>query len=373
MSLDIKKLHNILYSKGLLPTSHFVYNKQYYIIEATSVKNNESCFIYIPEKYGFKVDKSSKDLFENFTHYKIKKIDFDINNSNISERYTDNTLDEGKYYPELDIDDSKIKNDGDVEQNLIENYEKPILLKDEKNMGNAYELKDTYRQLSRLKNCVKYILYKLSIISGNYLCLTNNKEEIECFYIKHYENKPGNKKLFVVVSLEKLISSSNDFVEDIKDIFKGIRTLLDKNQQIHKTKLTKLIEKKDYFINGLAKMDGFKKRIDNMLGEYEHLLDEITVRENKINEKITSMRQTIGSTASSFNKDTHNAFEINKLETELGDIQTKRDSIRGKMIELQDYCSNVILKVDQILFDNIVLLKTIHSNIDNFEKIFSSS
>jgi hypothetical protein len=354
MTLSIKKLHLLLNQKGLLVTRHYVLHHNYFIVEAISVKNGEGMLVWIPSKYKI---PSDKELKPGYPHYKVKLVEFNRDN-NIVDKYG-NKIDNEKYYPDIDIDTSKLEGSNDIEKLLKENYEQPLTLEsggDE----NIEKIKPLYHQLDRLKHCVKYISYGLTIMSGRYFCITNERNEIESYMIKNCEDNTPNKKLYVILSLENLIVSDHSFEEDVKSIHEGIKKILDKNKNIHSAKFLQFMNRKNEVVEGLERLESFNSKGREMVRRYEEVLNAVTKKESELIEK-SEISKKGGIT---------NDLLKTKLEDEIKEISEKKDKIREKILELQDYISDVTLKIDQILFDNIVLLKTIHSNVDKLQKIF---
>ncbi len=366
MTLSIKKLHAIINSKGLVPVKHYILDKYYYVIETISVKNGETVLVWIPEKYRFKCDKESEVVSE-YAHYKLKRINIGLS-QNIVDKYG-NQVDMEKYYPELDIDESIAESNKDVEDALIENYQHPITL-DNFSKDELDDVRDIYRQLSRLKYCVKYISYKLTIMVNNYFCITNDKNEIDCYYIKRYVRKDSMKRLYVLISLESLITSDHNFESDVKDVQTGVRKLIDRNQTIHTNKLSRFLDRKDEIHRGIKSLENLKNRGDQMIKEYEKLLKHVDIAEKSILDKLENVKGQDNMSGNIY-KDIEKNTLLKTTEEELAKNTYKKDKIREKLLELEDYISDVVLKADQILFDNIVLLKTIHSNIDKLHNIFS--
>ena len=122
------------------------------------------------------------------------------------------------------------------------------------------------------------------------------------------------------------------------------------------------MSRKDEIYSGIEQLELFKTKRDKINSEYALLLDKITQKEQSLQEKYKNLK----------GKSITDDLVKNNTLQELNDILEKKDKTREKILELQDYISDFTLKVDEILFDNIVLLNTIHTNIDNLKKLFQS-
>lgn len=365
MTLSIKKLNSLLNVKGLVPIRYYILHSQYYIVDTVSIKNGESVLLYIPEKYKIEVS-DDRDFLKSYLHFKIKNIPIDLS-GDIADKYGDN-IDVDKYYKDIDLQENRIDSKN-IENMLEENYNHNIIL-DKANKSDLNNIRNIYKQLNRLKNCVKFVTYKLGIFTDKYICITNEKNEVDCYYIKHsQESKNPKKKIFVIISLESLITSENNIENDVKTIYQGIQTLLEKNQSRNCDKFTQFLIRKDEIYNGIQQIQFFKRKSNDMAEKYGRLLDIINKREQELQEKYESLKRRYNNTKG-INEDLEKNQIFSTIENEINDISDKKDSAREKILELQDYMSDVTLKVDEILFDNIVLLNTIHNNIDKLQKIF---
>ena len=366
MTLSIKKLHSLLNAKGFFPVRYYTIHGQYYIVDTISIKNGESVLLYIPEKYKIEIS-GEKEFLQSFLHFKIKKVTLGIS-ANIVDRYG-NHLEPDNFYQDIDLQDNSIDSKN-IESMLEENYNHSISLNKSEH-SELCDIRNTYKQLNRLKNCVKFVSYKLGIFTEKYVCLTNEKNEIDCYYIKHSQNPINSKKkLFVIISLENLITSENDIETDVKTIYSGIQTLLEKNQSHHTHKFTQFLQRKDEIYNGLQQLQHFNARSIDMSAKYGALINTINREEKPLMEKYESLKRQYKNPTSGVREDLIKNKAFSDLEQELEIVGEKKDRAREKILELQDYISDVTLKVDDILFDNIVLLNTIHGNIDKLQKIF---
>lgn len=363
MNLSIDKLNTIISSRYLMPTKYYIYKKKYSIIETVSIKNGEIILIWIPDKYTFPYERNDRSDCE---YYKLKKIFVGLNEK-IVDKYG-NQVDAKDFYPEVDIQEKNNEGDKHIEDYLIDNYNKPISI--DSSVSNFTEVRDIYRQLSRLKYCVQYINYKLAIISDRFLCMTNVKDEIDCFMVKNFsESGPNNKKkLHVIISLEMLIGGDNNFEEDVKTIHSGVSRILDKNQVLHYNKLYELFDKKDDIVIDIRSIENIKSQGNQMLRKYENLVQVLNEKETEIVEK---MKKLLSKDSNTFHTEMENKVIQRKLKEEYENITKRKDTVQEKIFQIHDHISDITLKADEILFDNIVLLKTITSNIEKLQQLFS--
>ena len=162
MTLSLKKMQNILHTKGFLIKKVFVINKKCIYIEVVDVENVDVFLINVPEKYNIFPD------IENEYVYKIQYVDVK-NNGEISEHYTDKQttyMTENNYVMKVK---TSTNNDDDMVNNLENDYNTSLLLTDINDKDNT-TLSRIYRQLRRLRLCVKGLIYTLCIMYKNYIC-----------------------------------------------------------------------------------------------------------------------------------------------------------------------------------------------------------
>jgi hypothetical protein len=355
MPLSLDKLHSIINSQGLIPTTHYVYKKSYRIIQAISVKNRESVLIYIPRSYDFRCSGS-----DDVTYYKLKKLDITIVNSIVDDYGSQKNTDLN--YPDLDIDHTKVAHKGDIEKSLLDNYQRPVIINDIDDK-DLVDVKTIYRQLHRLRNTVKFIQYKLGIVSNSYACIVNDKDDIETYFIKGLE-KDGKKRLYVTLSLQTLIVNEGSIEFNVKEVQTGLRNLLDRNKTIHSEKLSRLLARKTELYNSIGTLEHLKMKSISMVEEYDKLL-KITEAEIEQIEKSVATTRNDASGLSLPQREAERLGTVSRLEERLKTINEKRDQIQVNILKLEDYISNITLHIDQILFDNIVLLDTMYKNMDN--------
>ena len=359
MTLSIKKLYSILESKGLIPTIHYIYDKKYMLIETLSIKSNQPIMILIPEKYMFEYNPNDKDLFKKYPHYKLKKLN--INQYfDVIDKYTDDNIDFDTLYPEIDIQQS-ISDNKNIETALVENYNVQLSLDDPKK--NILEIKDLYRQLLRLRTSVKYLPYKLCITNDNYICIDEYNNNIGLYFVKNLEKK--YKKMIVSINLEKLIILENDIDRDVQEIVSGIQKIIEKNFNTHKVKLNNLLEKKQFLHNQIQICEQIKNQHNHNRQKYIEHLSLITTQEEIL---LKQLEKHQNQHYNSNNNNIEKSFGIKKVEDELKKITENKDQNTEKLLEIQDKINNINLTLDSLLFDNLVLLKTIYTNIENFKK-----
>jgi len=355
MPLSIQKLEKLLALKGFIPSKYFVMHSVVVYMEILSVKDAETFLLYIPSKYKFLVRKASNV-------YKIKYLDID-NDDNVADNYAgqpDDYAVENKY-GEVDISISPTVRGQNIAAHLEEQYKRKINLRDVAN-NDLNEIKNLVRQLKRLRFCVQNVRYKVAVLYKNFLCSIKRDDSIECYSIKKF---PGHnyKKLYVVVDLELLYEKMDSLMLNMSSVRKGLYHILDKNHFTHTSTLQKLMEgKKDIMAfseNAYAK----KVEYEKFLKESYEMLDAMNESEKNIMDKIFSLNEKYQTnTTTGLSTDIERSHQASGLEKKLTEIQKIKEKIVKTIFDLKMKRENTMLLVDNIMFDNTVMIDCVLRN-----------
>ena len=249
MELSLSKLHKILNRQGLTPKEHYVYNKYYRIIKVSSITTYENMIIYIPKSVSFRHSSEDKVYYRH-----IEKIQINLS-KNLSD---DIGSTQSKYYQDLytDLQIDCLDDANTNETELKNNYNHNIVLHKLDKQDNQF-INTIFKQLLRINETVKFLSYKLCIQTSNYIFLPNEKNTIETYIIKDTE-KDFKKSLYVSITQPSLIGieSPATITHNIKEIQRGVRTLLEKNRSIHYQKFLNLFDRGIYDIKIILYMIG---------------------------------------------------------------------------------------------------------------------
>jgi len=356
MSLSIEKLTDICESNGLIPMNFFRYKKKLLYLQTISLKKGFSFMINIPKKYDFDLENSRIDNL-----YKIKKLR--INNETINNPFKspDNSeLD--KLYSEIELQKNfdPDTDTTDLESKLLESYKKKIYLSS-LDKEEFQQIKDIFRQIQRLKFCVQGIDYKISIIYKNYLCSIDDNDEIECFFIKNF-NKGVNRKLFVSLNLNLLFDNIQNLEEHVQQVYDGVNQVLNKSQESHFDKFLVILDTCKDIRTKLNNIKNYRDHISSLINKYETLVSRANHISSTITDKIVMLKKP-----DNMSNDAHYVNEKNKLENKLENINGVKGKAIEKLASLRDKDSNLLLKSDKILFDNIIMLNNINNNLKELE------
>jgi hypothetical protein len=327
-------------------------------IQVLSIEIADSFMLYIPSKYEIAIGLGD-DVF------KVKYIDV-TEDGHIPGDYAGepDNFDLDKEYECDDIDLSPgLRSKGNLADHLEEKYNHPVSLKDNNKSDDIKQLREVFRQLRRLKFCTQSLKYKIAITFNNYLCCIRRDDTYECFFI-HSFGGSSDKKLMVTIDLETLYEKIDSVSIDIKTIREGIYRVLDKNQGKHIQNIHKLLEQKTVLTKFSNIVLRKKEQYSTYLKSLEQLLIDLTRAEKKIIDKLLEIEDKYSGQASlkGLHSDIEKTHQIDKYETELSRINSIKQELICNILIVKSKHENLSLRVDNIVFDNIIMIDAILKN-----------
>ena len=357
-TLSLIKLENLLGNDGYIPNKYYTNKGMCMYIEVLSLTTGDVFLLYIPSNYDI--------IVENRVNiFKIEYLDIEkFQNNNIADSYGEEieNIDLEKTYKEIDIEKELAIEDINIEEKMEKKYKKNIMLKDISN-EDMKNLKSIYRQLNRLKNCVKDINYKISILYKSYLFVIRRDNTIDVLTIENFTIQPDNKKLFIIIDLETFYEKKINFLSDINLLKSGIYNVLKKIKKKHNNIIKVLLEEKDTFLNFLIKKNKEQDTYKNNIVELKSMLKKIITSEQNILEKINNETTNNNNQQySSYNNDFKNSMILYRLNKELDRVQNLKKEIIQLIIIITEKDENNVLSIDNTLFDNCIMINTVIKN-----------
>jgi len=355
MTLSFNKLEKLLSGRGLLPKKYFTLHSFIIYIEVLCLSNAGCFMLYIPSKYEIEL-AGGDDV------YKVKYIDI-TEDGHIPDDYAGES-DVIKNYNGIEL--SSNENHTDIQGYLEEKYKHPVSLKSGKNQ-DIINLKEVFRQLRRLKFCTQNLKYKLAIVFDHHLCCIRRDDTYECFAIQG--NSLGEeKRLMVTIDLETLYEKIDTVSLDIKTIRDGVCKVLDKNQNKHIRQIQKMLEQKNKLLVFAGIVKEKKDKYSKALERLEKLLADLVIVEKKNMEKFVEAEEKFSRQTNfkGMNADIERSNQIYKFEAEIDRINSIKQELIRNILTARSKRENLSLRVDNIVFDNIVMIDTV---INNFTKL----
>jgi len=362
MTLSLSKLERLLSSKGLVINKYFIMYSLCVYLEVFNRNNADTFLVYIPSKYEIKLERGDNV-------FRIDYLDILDENGNIPGEYAgepDNYELENNY-DEIEI---HLSPDADNRKNLAkhqeENYNHTVSLKDI-TRDDTQSLRDIFRQLRRLKFCVQSIKYKLGIVYKNYLCCIRRDNTFECFTFQNRITKT-DKRLLISVDLETLYSKIGSLCLDIKTVKHGIYKVLNRNHLQNARNLKSIMVRNTNITERSDDIYVKKEKYSLYITNLETLLEKIDISESKTLFKISRINEKYSDTSlRGLHIDIEKSHLISRQEKELEKIRGVKKDIIINISCLKEKQENIMLKIDNIFFDNSVMLDAIVKNLKNLD------
>jgi len=356
MTLSLKKLEELLSTRGFIIKKLFVIKGECVYIMLININNGDTCMLYVPSKYRILEDDRQNT-------YDIEPIDID-NEGNIADEYSKQPE---NYEMETQYEEIELERKANIEEYLENRYNNPIEL-DKVSKKNLATVKDSLRQLKRLRFCVKNLKYKLCIVNKNYLCCIRRDNTLNAFSIKNYENT--NKEYYISIDLETLYNKVDRLSEDIQTIKNNISEILNKNQSKHNNNLIKIIVKVKEIMNIPEELYNKKIKYKEYLDKLESLLEKSNESGKNITNKIITIKDKYSDVGiKGLYNDLESSRKLSVYESDLRKIlETKQDIVKN-IIKVKEKYEELLLKVDSIFFDTSVMIDTIIKNLSKLENI----
>lgn len=337
-SIDLSKLKASLEKTGILIVEYYLLEEKCAMLKAYVYSINQFLLIYIPTKLRAEL-KGKKNMYE------LKSLEDVVDEEDYAkfDEYQINMIRQGG------------GSDKDAYKNLSQKYNKQIVLN-----GDGVEQfeKRIMRQVKRLNIPFSKLEYTIGVQNKKIMAL-HFGEEINLFYVKNYTK--DIRCYMYIVNVKDLIENGTEMQNEIGSInaqfFKIICDIIDSN-------LTEIasISNKDYttIIAKYQKQKAdFAKKSDAFLAFIKKIDDEEKTEIKKY--KGLFANETSG-------------IRKNSLETEyqnvLSSFMKKRVDKTESMIE-QTYVFHIFfLLLEEISFDNFIMIKRTTSNFEKLKALF---
>ena len=335
-TIDIGKLKSTLEKSGIIIVDYYTLEGKCAMIKAFVYGVNQFLLIYIPTKFRSEI--------------KVKKNMFEL-------KLLDEVMDEEDYakFDEFQIKFVHEKVDTDTYKNTAQKYNKQIVIN-----GDGVEQfeKRITRQVKRLNIPFSKLSYTLGIQNKKIMAL-HFGEEINLFYIKNYMQDV--RSYMYIVNVKELIDNiteiqyelgnvNNQFSTIINDI---IEANLSQISELYKTNLEKVIEKfRKYKLEYAKKVDQFNINIKKI--------------ENEESVDVTKYKQLFLNETSTIKK---NSLEV-EYQNLVNSIAKKKYNQIEDMIESTYVFQIYFLLLEEISFDNFIMLKRAFTNFEKLKNLF---
>jgi len=309
--------------------------------------NSNFMIITIPDKYNI-ISEGYNIKLEYIEN--INKIEIPTNESYKSIK-DEELIDENEY-----LDDDKINKllNGDNYTNLDITTSKNNILYE--------ELQNIKMQLNRLKGCVSELKYKICIETDNVLCILNNKNKLKCYKLP--DNNKNNEDDYINYKKMYITTNINNFYENIKNINNDVNKLQNKlydiiddahNQQVDIIKIH--IKKFNNIKEMLDKYKNYKNKLNNKIESISDKIKQLTKKQKQL-ESAVKLSENVNSL------NVNDNLNDSSTKSELIKIKELKSEAMEILVSLKNSYDNFILNFENVLIENIQLIKKINNNFE---------
>jgi hypothetical protein len=350
MTLSLKKLCKILKKKNFVPTRYYSSEGNCIFIQMISLITGVSCMLYINSKFEIPIGED-----ENVTEIEYYDMEDD------PESYDQDAVKSPEeQYPEVVVKPSE---NVSAKEHLTDKYKRSITITSGAKK-NLPALKGLVRQLERLQLCVNGLPYHLTIIQDGYLGFIRDGETDT--YV--FKNMSGlcPRSLNVATTLPEFYEKGDEINDEISQISKGIRKILDKNLSGHAEYLRDLVQRHGNLNTFTLLVQNRKDQYYQMIEKYEKLLAQLIAQEEKIKQEYQQTELIIGE---GIDKDLQRSQLRNQIELRLTDCASLKKAVLDQLSHLNHGLESISMATDRILFDNSVMMDKVFKNFDKLIEI----
>jgi hypothetical protein len=336
--MSFNRLNDMFESKGFLGSAYYTIEGYYRLAEVVNLNNAVSLVIYIDPKHRIKSCNS--------------KYEYSLIPKEVASDALPGFVDEADLrssYREIDHISKALED----EEKLQDIYDKPISLKGDESKTQE-KFSGSIRQMKRFRLCVRNIPYKLCLFDNDCLCVLNDNSEIENYFIEGY--KAGTRKLFITTSLDNFYHCS-DIEVDVRKIQEQFYGILQSNQKIETSKIQSMIDAKKNVADQSRRIMGIKQNLFDKINSLQDKHSDTIIRKKQVQKLIKA------------HKPSEPAGALEALRQEMKELEDKRADLISTIITSRKELDELCLVVDNILFDNMLMLTKISNNFKLLERL----
>ena len=348
VSISISKLRQLLRTNGIHIQAFFIDpdNKKVRFIQCIS-QSAITILVSVPSEYLLKSDQP--------------RITWDITQINLDgpDEVPEEILDEyaENLQDHLDAVDTS-------EQGLRQGYDVEIDLS-AGNTPERTELKDIVNQLDRLKHAVTGIPYSLCVAYGSYLVYMASTRNIKGYHIEEFTHRKNTRRLYVVANLEVVYTKMSVLVSDTEKIYGSITGILTKNQKRLAKGLTGIIRSQQSTLEMTTSLNQRALQLRREIARFGELFRQTNATIETLESRVQGERETT----------VYEDLSGTAAHTNRAKLQRARDlkgKIADKLTALRETYEYLVLNADKILFENILSLEKVVTNLETLRKIADS-
>jgi hypothetical protein len=344
MELYIDKFEYFINLENYTLECVYVQDGRIVYVQVLSPKYVHQIFVEIPRSFNFMIGKSDTKVI------KIQPTEIRQDSDEHVEHY-DNIRTAGVH-----INLPIVKHKTNTNVHLNDMYKNKVNVK-----TNRKYVYNAAKQLSRLEHCIEGTPYSIAILDNNQYLYTHQHV---CKIIDQKNSK--NVSLIFVVDIKRFYDKIQDIEKEIDDLYIGVYTVLNTNHKTHANNIDNLFKTQKNLVSDAKESLSIKHSIMTDIQSHTNILHDM-LKEYTI---VTSKLDIINSTEkTNFYQELKNKTEKTILNTSRERLDKNKTSVVKKLKELWTHNSTIMLKIDDILYENLIMLDKILINFNQVCKL----
>lgn len=351
--LSTVKLEKYLGTLDLYVKLYYLHSKHIYV-EVENKDTADTWLLVIGKKYIFKLTdvekyvkihstESSSAISDTVSCYAREPAETDINFEYGMHDYSSLT-----HNPTLN----------DISNRIVEQYSFKIDINTRNNTT-----KSLVKQITRLKQCVKGLPYKIALFENTHMCIVAGDNTVHSYSIEMAGKRIVNsRKILVCVDLTTLYTKPTDVLIEIPRVHMGVIKIVASASALQHKKglesVKKLAEINKIYTEWVNKIDEISKHLENNISD----LRKLTLESEKIS---IAIKNTYPETFDTNSSETLAIRKKYTMQTEYIAAQRKITIKSTEISNLQNLLCTTSLQLDQFAFENSVLFDALEDNINN--------
>jgi len=303
-------------------------------------------FIEIPSKYDF----PSSGL--HHTVYEIETTPLNVTGADI---------DDYVYTSEMSIKSIYSRNtrttlplDRSLAAHLTQSYKKGVVLDDMRG-NDLMNAKSIHRQVKRLQYCIEGTSYATCLLRSPFFAVRDTVYKvIGAAHQRHV-------KLILCVGLSDFYNKPDTIEYDATRIVNGISQVLKENSINHIADMEEILSASKDVQHYLKRIQSEKKSLASSVQYAIESMGKLAVQETSKRDTLADVARTMPS--GDLRMDMRNESKMTTINKELKGIEKVKRGLVKQAHEARAKHDDMTLKVDSILFDNLIMLDKITANI----------
>lgn len=349
--LNFDRIHRYIHEHGFTIVRTFTRDGKCYLLEVIADDSIQSMYILIPlDKYEIPTEYEAYELepYNLGDESQIPTALLESTYSDINSLVQLSTEGKGKI---------------SIEDCLNAKYKRNVILRDNENAESKL-IQSISQQLERLRYSMRGLQYSIAISADKFIALLED-ENISLFKCENLKDTK-ERYLYIVVNLELFYDKVEIIEDDCIKISNSIESILKENQKRNMQSLQQIIQTKNHNKEQVNFLRECSEKYDKYLTEYLPLVSELNKTRKSKETQLDNLRTTVSVNIHHDMKKTH---QRQMIERDLEQMKKVGDKLTSTIDTIRKKKQNLLLRIDTIIFNNIVLMDQLFRNMDELKRL----